>query len=124
VKLLLDTHAVLWWLADAGLTDDALDAVADPANLVYVSAASVWEAGIKARLGKLDIPEPLEVAFRDDGFEPLPVTFEHAARAAVLPDHHRDPFDRMLVAQADLEGLTIVTRDRAFAPYDVRTLAC
>jgi PIN domain nuclease of toxin-antitoxin system len=124
MKLLLDTHAVLWWLADADLDPQALDAIADPGNLVFVSAASVWEAAIKAGLGKLDIPEPLDVAFRDDGFEPMPIAFAHAERAGGLPVHHRDPFDRMLIAQAQIEGLTIVTRDPAFAPYDVTVLAC
>ena len=124
MKLLLDTHTVLWWLADAELAEEALDAIADPGNLVLVSAASVWEASLKASLGKLDVPESIEVAFADDGFEPLPIDFRHAERAGGLPGHHRDPFDRMLIAQAQIEDLTIVTRDRAFAPYEVAVLGC
>jgi PIN domain nuclease of toxin-antitoxin system len=124
MNLLLDTHTVLWWLMDADLESDALEAIADPGNLVHVSAVSVWEASIKAALGKLDVPESLELAFNADGIEPLPIELRHAERAGALPPHHRDPFDRMLVAQAQLEGLTLVTRDLAFAPYEVPILTC
>lgn len=124
MTLLLDTHTVLWWLAGEPLGAQATARIADPSVLVAVSAASVWEAGIKAVLGKLDVPEPLIHAVQRGGFEPLPISLDHADHAARLPPHHRDSFDRMLVAQAQLEGLTLVTRDPAFDPYDVPVLRC
>ncbi|HEV7534671.1 MAG TPA: type II toxin-antitoxin system VapC family toxin, partial [Acidimicrobiia bacterium] len=95
---------------------------ADPGELVLVSAASIWEAGIKASLGKLDLPGPLGSAVLEEGFEPLPITLDHAERAGSLPPHHRDPFDRMLAAQALAEGLTLVTHDPAFTPYGLELL--
>jgi PIN domain nuclease of toxin-antitoxin system len=122
VSLLLDTHVVLWWLEGTGLDDAVVERISDGGELIFVSAASIWEAAIKAALGKLDMPEALAVAVVDEGFEPLPVTFEHAEAAGGLPPHHRDPFDRMLVAQALGEGLTLVTHDPAFAPYGVALL--
>jgi PIN domain nuclease of toxin-antitoxin system len=124
VRLLLDTHAVLWWLLGKRLAKSASERLADPSVLVVVSAVSIWEAGIKSALGKLSVPESLARVVPDEGFQPLPITFEHAERAAQLPEHHRDPFDRMLVAQAQLEGLTIVTRDSQFQAYGVPVLAC
>jgi PIN domain nuclease of toxin-antitoxin system len=124
VSLLLDTHALLWWLQDAAMDPGVVSQISDPATLVVVSAASVWEAALKASLGKLEAPEPLGVAATAEGFEPLAITFAHAERAGGLPLHHRDPFDRMLVAQAQIEGLTIVTRDPAFAAYDVDIVGC
>jgi PIN domain nuclease of toxin-antitoxin system len=122
VNLLLDTHALLWWLEGTNLPDDVADRISDPGQLVVVSAASIWEATVKEALGKLRTPEPLITVAADEGFEPLPITFEHAQRAGELPPHHRDPFDRMLVAQAQIEGLTIVSRDDAFRLYDVAVL--
>jgi PIN domain nuclease of toxin-antitoxin system len=122
VSLLLDTHVVLWWHHGSHLSQAVIERIADPGELVVVSAASIWEASIKAALGKLEMPEALGEAVVDEGFEPLPVTFNHAERAGVLPAHHRDPFDRMLVAQAHVEGLTIVTHDPAFDPYGVPLL--
>jgi PIN domain nuclease of toxin-antitoxin system len=92
-------------------------------NDVSVSAASVWEVGIKRALGKLQVPRDVLRALRDAGFEALPITWDHGLAAASLPPHHRDPFDRMLVAQARLEGLTLVTRDPIFAVYGVPVLA-
>jgi PIN domain nuclease of toxin-antitoxin system len=124
MSLLLDTHALLWWLGGESLDPAASEAIAAPETLVVVSAASVWEAAIKARLGKLQVPESLASVVRSEGFEPLPITLAHAERAGGLPLHHRDPFDRMLVAQAQIEGLTIVTRDGTFDAYDVTVLAC
>jgi len=122
--LLLDTHAVLWWLAGEPLEPGIAATIADPTTLVAVSAASVWEAGIKQALGKLSTPEPLGSAALATGFEPLAITLEHADRAGALPPHHRDPFDRMLVAQAQIEGLTIVSRDPVFSRYDVDVVRC
>ena len=122
MRLLLDTHALLWWLADAGLTDQARDAIADPANLIMVSAASAWEISIKKALGKLAAPDDLEQQVDAGGFSALPVSVAHAIAAGQLPRHHDDPFDRMLIAQAFAEGLTIVTHDKRFTDYDVAML--
>ena len=87
-----------------------------------MSAATAWEAAIKAALGRLDLPDTIESGVVDSGFEKLPISFSHAERAAALPQHHGDPFDRMLVAQAQIEGLTLVTHDRQLEPYDVAIL--
>jgi len=122
VRLLLDTHALLWWLADEGLTDQAREAIADPANLVMLSAASAWEISIKKALGKLSAPDDLERQVKESGFSSLPISIEHALAAGRLPRHHDDPFDRMLIAQAFAEGLTIVTHDKRFADYNAPTL--
>lgn len=124
MRLLLDTAVVLWTLADdAKLSREARAAIVAADNVVVVSAASAWEISIKRALGRLDAPEDLADALRAARLEPLDITLEHATAAGALPRHHDDPFDRMLVAQAQAEGLTIVTRDRAFARYEVKTLA-
>jgi PIN domain nuclease of toxin-antitoxin system len=118
VRLLLDTHAFLWWAADdARLGADERDAIRDSKNEVYLSSASVWEIVIKQGLGRLKIPEPASAAALRLGFLPLPITFEHAEATASLPALHRDPFDRLLVAQAKLESLTLLTRDPAIRAY-------
>jgi PIN domain nuclease of toxin-antitoxin system len=124
MKLLLDSHAFLWWLVeDPKLGAAAKQAVADPAATVYVSAASVWELSIKAFLGKLDLDgADLAAEIEENDFIELPMTARHARAAATLPRHHEDPFDRMLIAQGQLEGLTIVTRDPAFRDYGVPIL--
>lgn len=124
MNLLLDTQALLWWLGGTDLTDAAVATIADPDNVVLVSAISVWEIEIKRSLGKLEAPDNLIDAISDSGFEPLPVEFAHAHAAGNLPPHHRDPFDRMLIAQAMTDGLVVVTRDAAFADYAVETFAC
>lgn len=122
MRLLLDTNALLWWLADELLANDARDAIADPANLVAVSAASAWEISLEKALGKLAAPDDLEQQLRTGGFTPLPISIAHGVLAGQLPRHHDDPFDRMLIAQAHAEGLTIVTRDKRFADYGVALL--
>lgn len=122
MRLLLDTHALLWWLADEGLTTQARDAIADPANVVVVSAASAWEISIKKALGKLASPDDLEQQVHAGGFLPLPISIAHGVAAGQLARHHEDPFDRMLIAQAYAEGLTIVTRDKRFSEYGVALL--
>lgn len=122
MSLLLDTHVLLWWLEGSHLTDAVVERIADPGALVVVSAASIWEAAVKAGLGKLEMPEALGDAVIQEGFEALNITFEHAEQAGNLPHHHRDPFDRMLVAQALTERLTIVTHDPAFDAYGVDVL--
>ncbi len=122
MRLLLDTHALLWWLADEGLTAQARGAIADPANLVVVSAASAWEISIKKALGKLVAPDDLEQQVLANDFLPLPISIAHGVTAGELARHHEDPFDRMLIAQAYAEGLTIVTRDKRFDDYGVALL--
>ena len=122
MRLLLDAHALLWWLADdATLGSEARARIADPANEILVSAATVWEIAIKRALGKLEAPRELADAIADAGFEEAPVTAADAERAGALEPHHRDPFDRMVVAQATRLGATILTRDPAFARYGVPT---
>lgn len=121
-RLLLDTHVCLWWrMDDPQLGPRAREQIAE-ADIAFVSAASAWEVAIKIALGRLRIPGSFAQGVDDSGFRRLPITFEHAEAAASLPSHHGDPFDRMLIAQAQLEGLTLVTHDRAFADYDVTLL--
>jgi PIN domain nuclease of toxin-antitoxin system len=121
---LLDTHALLWWLdKPALLAEPARAAIAKPENLVFVSAAVVWEMSIKHALGKLRCPDDLEEVIGVNGFRPLPVSIRHALLAGGLPPHHKDPFDRMLVAQAQADGLTFVTRDTALQEYGITILA-
>jgi PIN domain nuclease of toxin-antitoxin system len=125
-RLLLDTHALLWWLMDEGenrLGVKAKSYVADPRNQVFVSAVSTWEIALKKSLGKLDAPEDLDTIVEDEGFIRLPITLFHGDQMARLPDFHKDPFDRMLIVQAQVEGLTIVTSDRNIARYPVPILA-
>lgn len=114
---------MLWWLADNDLTIAARDAIAEPHNYVAVSAATAWEIAIKKSLGKLSAPDDLDRQLESGGFDAMPITFGHATVAGALPRHHDDLFDRILVAQAVIEGLTIVTRDTRFSAYDVPTLA-
>lgn len=122
-RLLLDTHAFLWWLSDdAALGDSARGAIEDGRNEVYVSAASVWEIAIKQALGKLEAPDDLDRIVEEEDFIRLPISLFHAEAAGKLPPLHQDPFDRMLVAQAQAEGLVIVTGDAHIPRYGVRTL--
>lgn len=110
------------WIAGARLGKDARAQIADGSNLVAVSAASVWEASIKRSIGKMTLDFELESAIDAAGFVELPIQSKHATRVGDLPWHHKDPFDRMLIAQASLEGLTIVTRDVTFDEYEVDVL--
>ena len=120
MNLLLDTHVLLWWLDDPGqLSEAAGTAIRDGANVVCVSAATAWEIVIKKALGKLDAPDNLDEVLRECRFTPLPITVAHALAVRSLPTHHRDPFDRMLVAQAHAEGMTVVTRDPKVLQYTV-----
>ena len=124
MRLLLDAHALLWWLAnDPTLAPSARVLIADQANEVFVSAATVWEIAIKRELGKLVAPAGVASVLAVEGFDEIAVTGADGEAAAGLPEHHRDPFDRMIVAQAARLGLTIVTRDTAFASYGVPTTA-
>jgi PIN domain nuclease of toxin-antitoxin system len=120
MKLLLDTHAFLWWDAnDSRLPGNLRSAIASPENDVFVSAATVWEIAIKRASGKLVFGRPAGKAIKDHGFLPIPITVEHAERAGGLPQLHRDPFDRLLVAQAQLEGLILATIDEQILRYQV-----
>ncbi len=123
MRLLHDTHTLLWWLSnDPSLTQVARAAIARPEADVAVSAASAWEVAIKSALGKLSAPQDLEAQLTRHRFSPLAVTVAHALMAGALPRHHEDPFDRMLVAQARVEGMTLVTRDPRIGLYGVPTL--
>jgi PIN domain nuclease of toxin-antitoxin system len=122
VRLLLDTHVVIWWLADDPALSDEIKAMIDDEPDVCVSAATIWEVAIKQSAGKLMAPADLPERIRDSGFTELPVRFEHAIAAGRLPVIHRDPFDRMLVAQAGCAGLTLLTRDPTIRKYDVPIL--
>lgn len=120
MKLLLDTHALLWWLDDhPALSPEARQAIASPRSEVFASAVTAWEIVIKKRLGKLKMPSGLDRELLSQRIAVLPITFEHALAIDRLPDHHEDPFDRMLVAQAMVEGMTLVTRDRDIQKYSV-----
>ena len=122
-RFLLDTHAFLWWLSnDSKLGLNARKAILDGRNEVYVSAATGWEISIKRALGKLDAPEDLDALVEQEGFTDLPITFFHGEQAGALPRIHADPFDRMLVAQAQAEGLTLISSDQHIKRYGVRIL--
>ncbi len=126
-RLLLDTHAFLWWIGDAPeLSEAARHAIADPDNECYLSLASCWEMSIKSSLGKLKLPGSVERFVAEqvaiNGFVLLGIELRHAAKVERLPFHHRDPFDRLLIAQAQAEKLTLITVDGAFAKYGVKTI--
>ena len=124
---MLDTNVLLWLLwSDPRLRPEVVAALADPANLLYASVVSVWETAIKVRLGKLNVPPNvigwMPGQLRESRISLLTITLEHAAGVETLPRHHRDPFDRLLIAQALVESLTLVTSDRRLAAYGVRLL--
>jgi PIN domain nuclease of toxin-antitoxin system len=123
LKLLLDTHAALWWLSDDDrLGPSAAEHLRDDSNHVLLSAAVVWEAAIKRAIGTLDTPGDLAATLLGAGVLPLPIELDHAVAAGELPRHHGDPFDRMLIAQARIEGATLVSGDEAMRAYDVPVL--
>lgn len=122
VKLLLDTHVVLWWWTDSTRLDRTVRKTISTADLVWVSAASAWEMVIKQSRGKLRLPASVATMVPDIEFVELPVTFGHAEWLSKLPRHHDDPFDRMLIAQAQAEDATVVTHDPHFERYDVPVL--
>ena len=127
MNLLLDTHALLWWLlGDGSLSTSAHDAIGDTRNDVFVSAASAWEINTKVRIGKLPgataIGVDLAAAVEAQGFVPLPISFAHGQMAGALPGPHRDPFDRMLIAQAMESGMVQVSNEHRFDAYGVRRL--
>ena len=124
MRLLLDTHGWLWMRAEPErLADSSRRLLRDPANELFLSAASAWEIAIKFAAGKLRLPQPpaafIAQRLSEDQAVALPILHAHALRAGELPPHHRDPFDRLLIAQAQIEGLTVLTADREFGKYDV-----
>jgi PIN domain nuclease of toxin-antitoxin system len=123
VRILLDTHVLLWWLADdPELGEPGREVIATPENLIAFSAASIWEIRIKQAVGKLDLPADFADVLARQPLEPLAVTVAHAHALHGLPLLHRDPFDHLLIAQARVEGMTILTRDNVITQYDVSTL--
>lgn len=118
-RVLLDTHVLLWWLADdPELGTNARAVISDGNNEIYVSAASSWEISIKKRNGKLTGPDNIDSIVEQERFIKLPISLVHGELAGQLPDHHKDPFDRMLIAQAQTEKLTILTADEKIQQYD------
>lgn len=127
MNVLLDAHALLWYLAGSShLSTAALAAIQDPANTLFVSPATLWEIGIKDSLGKLTLPEPFEKLFPArldaDGIMLLPLLMPHLQQHRHLPLHHHDPFDRLIIAQALVEDLTLISRDTEFPAYGVKLL--
>ena len=122
MRLLLDSHVALWWLADSPDLGPVARAEITSASEVFFSPASLWELGIKKALGRLQMPDGFADELLQSGFRELAITSIHAASAAALPPHHRDPFDRMLNAQANAEALTLVTADEGLSAYEVATL--
>jgi PIN domain nuclease of toxin-antitoxin system len=123
LRLLLDTHIFIWWLTrERQLSPAAVAAIQDPDNEVFLSLATAWEIGIKKGINKLDAPDDLEEQMALHQFAALPITFAHARAVGLLPMLHRDPFDRMLVAQAQVEEMTILTRDPRIGRYEVSTI--
>ncbi len=120
-RFLLDTHVLLWWLADAPqLGSHCKESLQDSRNQVFVSAATTWEISIKRALGKLEAPEDMESIVEDEGFSKLPISLYHGQLAGSLPALHRDPFDRMLIAQSQAEGLILITSDDNIRQYNLR----
>ena len=118
MRLLLDTHLLVWWFVDRRISQGATELIRDPANQLYASAASVWEVAIKAALGKIEVkPDALLAGLRDGGFQELAVSSRHATQVGLLPLHHRDPFDRLLVSQSLCESMSLLTDDRVLAVY-------
>jgi PIN domain nuclease of toxin-antitoxin system len=127
VRILIDTQCWLWWCSDSdSLSAGARDVIAAARDPLYLSAASSWEIAIKTGLGKLKLPEPpsryVPTRLAESGMSALPIEHVHALRVAELPSHHGDPFDRLLVAQAQIERMTLLTADPAILAYDVETL--
>ncbi|OAH98483.1 twitching motility protein PilT [Methylomonas methanica] len=127
MKALLDTHALLWWLdGDEKLSRIAKEWIAEPSHVILVSAASAWEIATKVRIGKLPGAEAVVDSFQDclkeQGFTPLAITTDHALRAGCLPGPHRDPFDRMLIAQAQAENIALISNEALFDSYGVRRI--
>ena len=123
MKLLLDTHILLWWLTqDRKLSQTEVTIISDPDNLIFVSAATAWEIAVKKMIGKLAAPDDLSAALAANDFFELPISIEHTQKLYQLPLHHHDPFDRMLIVQAMSEDLTLMTRDAKIALYGIKII--
>ena len=120
---LLDTHVLLWWLAGDDISTEAEHVIADAGNAVFLSSASAWEMSIKSAKGRLTVPDDLSRLIAEAGVEILTVRWAHAWAAGQLPDLHADPFDRLLIAQAQAEGLTLITADARLGVYQVPIIA-
>ena len=119
-RFLLDTHTLLWWLNDSPqLGPRCRQMISNDRNQVFVSAATTWEISIKMAIGKLRAPEDMDSVVEDEGFSKLPISLYHGQLAGSLPAHHRDPFDRMLIAQAQAEGLILITTDENISLYNL-----
>lgn len=120
----MDTHILLWWLGDdQRLSVEVREIIGNPENFIFVSAATVWEMSIKKSLGKLSVPSDLLEKLKENNFEVLNITAVHGLKVEDLPHHHKDPFDRMLIAQTLVEGLTLISGDTKFKLYDVPLLS-
>ena len=123
MRLLLDTHVLIWWNGDyKRLKDQTFEAILDGRNQVFVSIVAPWEIAIKQKTGKLETPDITAKELEDSGFRLLPISLDHVDVIRSMPLHHRDPFDRIMIAQAMVEGLTFVTRDQHFEDYNVTLL--
>ena len=122
MRILLDSHVALWWLDDHSSLGAGCRRQIEQADEAFFSVVTPWELGIKRALGKLTMPDGLVDTLRSGGFTPLHISVEHAERAPMLPNHHRDPFDRMLVAQAQLEALALATADKIFGAYGIEVV--
>lgn len=123
MNLLLDTHIVLWWLSDSNkLSKKSRSIIGDANNFIFVSVATGWEIAIKKSMGKLDAPDDFSKALQINGFQPISITLEHAELAGGLPHHHDDPFDRMIIAQSQIENLKVLTHDKHFKLYGIDLL--
>ncbi len=119
-RLLLDTHALIWWMnGSSQLGPMSKQLIAEKNNQIYVSAASIWEMSIKRQMGKLEVPDDLDSIIDELGFDKLDISLFHAEQAGNLPTHHKDPFDRMLIAQAQAEGLQVISSDEHFPKYNI-----
>ncbi|MFY0688983.1 MAG: type II toxin-antitoxin system VapC family toxin [Cyclobacteriaceae bacterium] len=120
---LIDTHILLWWLTDPSqLSPSAMKIIQDARNEVYVSAASIWEIAIKSRLGKLSVPDDLMEVLEKESIQVLSINEHHAWRTSLLPNHHKDPFDHMIIAQAQQSQMALISRDKKFERYDLPKL--
>lgn len=122
-RILLDTHAIIWWLAEPELlSKKQFDIISEPSSQVFISAASIWEIRIKESIGKIEVPQNFLDLIKDEGFQFLAINESHADYVSSLPLIHKDPFDRIIIAQAKLEKLSLVTSDKSFEGYEVEII--
>ena len=123
MNLILDTHIILWWLDNSDkLPEKYLRAIENSNNICFISSASIWEISIKSAIGKLEIPDNFTDILHQEGFRELPVSWTHAAMVRKLPFHHKDPFDRLIIAQSIIEDYTLLTVDKIIPEYEVKIL--